>query len=125
MTMRGDDPGGRKDDDADLRAAFAALRRDDSASAPGFEPLLAAAEARSKAAADRSRRLLVPVMAGTLAAAALVALVITAVRRPAAPLPSLASIEQWTAPTDFLLETPGREFLETVPRIGVMRSESP
>ena len=31
---------------------------------------------------------------------------------------SMVSIMEWKAPTDFLLETPGREILQTVPEIG-------
>lgn len=31
---------------------------------------------------------------------------------------SMVSITEWKAPTDFLLETPGREILQTVPEIG-------
>ena len=31
---------------------------------------------------------------------------------------SVTSITEWKAPTDFLLATPGRELLETVPQIG-------
>jgi hypothetical protein len=38
-------------------------------------------------------------------------------RRDPAFVPSLAS-EPWTAPTDFLLKTPGFEVLATTPRIG-------
>ena len=65
------------------------------------------------------------VMAGTLAAVGLVAAMITVVWRPEPRLPSMASIEQWTAPTDFLLETPGRQLLETVPLIGTTPSLPP
>ena len=43
---------------------------------------------------------------------------IAVTHRAGPPLPPMTSIEQWTAPTDFLLETPGRELVETVPRIG-------
>jgi hypothetical protein len=54
-----------------------------------------------------------------VAAAVLVAVIVgVAVRRPA-PMPSpMVPVEQWTAPTAFLLRTPGLEILETVPRIG-------
>ncbi|MBZ5491883.1 MAG: hypothetical protein LAO76_13210 [Acidobacteriia bacterium] len=31
---------------------------------------------------------------------------------------SMVEITEWKAPTDFLLETPGREILQTVPEIG-------
>jgi hypothetical protein len=118
MTDRRDDDNVRGSEEPILRDAFAALRQDDAANAPAFEAVLAAAEARSKHAADRRRPWLVPSMVGSLAAAALVVAVLTVVRRPEPRLPSMASIEQWTAPTDFLLDTPGREFLESVPRFG-------
>ena len=40
----------------------------------------------------------------------------------------MAAIGQWIAPTDFLLDTPGREFIQTVPEFGIVpkpRSVSP
>jgi hypothetical protein len=48
-------------------------------------------------------------------------------RRPGPP-PPMAAVAQWIAPTDFLLDTPGREIVHTVPRIGRVltpRSVSP
>jgi hypothetical protein len=42
-------------------------------------------------------------------------------RHPGKPAISLT---EWKAPTDFLLETPGRELLRTVPVIGVWRDRS-
>jgi len=117
MTDRRDD-NVRDKEETNLRDAFAALRRDDAANAPVFEAMLAAAEARSKNAVNRRRPWFVPATVGTLAAGALLTTMIAIVRRPYQPLPSMASIEQWTAPTDFLLETPGGAVLETVPHIG-------
>ena len=115
MTRRHDDHDAKPDGDADLRAAFAALREEDAARVPAFDAVLAGA---SRSAADRRRPWLLPSLTGTVAAAALVVAVIAVTRRPEPPPPPVASIEQWTAPADFLLETPGRDFLETVPRIG-------
>jgi hypothetical protein len=37
---------------------------------------------------------------------------------PPTPPPSALPAVAWTAPTDFLLRTPGVEVLETTPRIG-------
>jgi hypothetical protein len=115
VTGRADDHDPRQDDEADLRAAFANMRREDAAGAPSFEAVVAAA---SRVGADRRRPWLVPALTGTAAAAALVVAVTAIVRRPEPRAPAAISIDEWTAPTDFLLETPGHEFLETVPRIG-------
>jgi hypothetical protein len=41
--------------------------------------------------------------------------------RPNREEASMVSITEWKAPTDFLLETPGREILQTVPEIGKWR----
>ena len=115
--MKGrDDPRDlRPDADADLRAAFAALRSEEGVNAPSFEEVLGAA---TRGAVRRRRPWLVPALTGTIAAAALVVAVM-AVRHPPDPrIPAGPGIEAWTAPTDFLLETPGRDLLETVPRIG-------
>lgn len=105
------------EDDSDLRQAFAVLRREDAQGAPAFDAV------RGRV---RPRRL-APV-AGLLAAASVaVAILGIVVRRPDPPLPP-TSMGEWIAPTDFLLDTPGREILETVPRFGGVdepRSVSP
>lgn len=102
----------RDDDETDLRQAFAALRREDAKSAPPFEAVLAGG-------VGRGRRPLVWRVGGPLVAASLLALLVAgvAVRSGRRPAP-MASMEEWTAPTDFLLRTPAREIVETVPRIG-------
>lgn len=105
----------RQDDDDALRAAFAALRGADTERAPSFAALLAG---------DRvaGRRSLAPLLGGALAAAALLASVALGVfaGRPPTAVPA-GDIGGWTAPTDFLLRTPGSEVLDTVPRIGATR----
>src|SRR5688572_3397655 len=109
MTMRGDD-------ENDLREAFAVLRREDAKRVPAFE----AVRARR-----RPRRL--PPLGGLLAAASVAAAILAVVARRPDP-PPMASMEEWIAPTDFLLETPGRDIVRTVPRIGLVpnsRSVSP
>ena len=114
MTTRDDDPGARPDDGADLRAAFAVVRREDAAGAPPFQAVLAA----SRRADHRRRPWLMPALMGTMTAAVVAVALVAVTRRPDPRPPSPVSIEDWTAPTDFLLETPGRELLETVPSIG-------
>ena len=106
------------DQDEDLRQAFTALRRADAAQTPSFTEVMA-----SRRAAARGRRL-IPLLGGALAVACVVASIVVAVqaRRGPPPPPALASIEAWTAPTDFLLRTPGSEVLGTVPRIGTRRT---
>jgi hypothetical protein len=104
-------------DDADLRQAFSVLRREDAKSAPTFEAVRA----------RRAARRLAP-LGGLLAAASVAAAILGIVVRRPDPPPPMASMEQWIAPTDFLLDTPGREILQTVPRIGSVqkpRSVSP
>lgn len=98
-----------RDDDSDLREAFQELRREDAEQLPAFGALLA----------DAGRRRHVGSRA-VLAAAALVATVVAGalLRRPAPQPPAAEAIGHWIAPTDFLLNTPGREMLETVPHIG-------
>jgi hypothetical protein len=121
MTTRDDDPETRKDDEADLRAAFAVVRSEDAAAAPSYEAVLAA----SRRIPQRRRPWLVPALTGTMAAAVVAVALVAVTRRPEPRLPSPVSIEEWTAPTDFLLETPGRELLETVPNIGKVPTVRP
>jgi hypothetical protein len=98
--------------DQDLRDRFAALRQHDAAGAPSFEAVRAAARSGPEVHWSRS-----PI----LAAAAVVLLAVTAFvvlrpRGPRAPLVSLAST-RWQSPTDFLLQVPGAEYLNTVPKL--------
>jgi hypothetical protein len=117
VSGRDDERDPRRDDEADLRAAFAGMRREDAAGAPAFEAVVTAA---SRGVAKRRRPWLVPTLTGTVAAAALAVAVTAVLRRPEPRIPATRTIEEWIAPTDFLLETPGRELLETVPEIGAL-----
>ena len=87
--------------DDQLRNAFAELRRAEAARIPRYV---------APALSRRPSRLRV----GSSLAFAVVLLIVLAVvmipRRPPQP-----SISAWRAPTDFLLQTPGRELLNSVP----------
>ncbi len=94
-------------DDRDLRDAFARLRESEMRSAPRF------------AVHEKRRRRLVP----RLAIAALL-LVLTlagayvARRTQQRPVPPAnVTLSTWRAPTDFLLQTPGSELLDSTPRL--------
>ncbi len=98
------------EDDRDLRELFAELRRREQQAVPSFERVWAAAQAR------RGPR---PRLRFALAAAAIVALLLlwlggTPVPAPEAP----PAVARWTSPTQFLLATPGRELLSTIPALG-------
>ena len=101
-------------DENELREQFAALRREESAGAPEFRRMLAAARTRPRS----GRRDI-----GFLAAAALVLIALVAILRMGhghrMPV-DLAGVRVRT-PTDFLLQVPGAELLRTVPRLGLMR----
>ena len=91
--------------DKDLRAAFKALAREDSAAAPPYRrERLEAARSHPRGPAMK----LAWVSAGALAAAASVAGLFT-VLRPAPTPPMEPFTETWTAPSDFLLATPGSQ----------------
>jgi|SRR6266853_4972191 len=105
----GDSPNTGLPDDM-LPRRFAVLRREEEEHAPEFGRLW-------HGRADARRRQTRWFMA---AACVLVALALlwmrSTQRRPGDK--TVASITEWKAPTDFLLETPGRELLRTVPEIG-------
>jgi hypothetical protein len=111
--MIGDD---RNSEDKDLRERFAALRREEEAQAPDFV-VLTGRRQRQRVAK------LIPIsvcLAAILAAA--IFLVRPVLQKPVQkPVGAVASITEWKAPTDFLLETPGRELLRNVPAIGDWR----
>jgi len=102
------------DDDRDLRERFAALRREEEAGAPAIEGLVARARARTRGEALRIRR---PVLVLATAAAVLLVIALLDLHKPPRPFP-VPSITEWRSPTDFLLQTPGREVLESLPRFG-------
>jgi hypothetical protein len=98
--------------DQEFRERFAALRSEDSRRAPDFERTLR----RSSSLPGR-----LTLSAGLcLLAAALVVIVLPILHRapPAPPRDAMLPLSNWRAPTDFLLNTSGRELLRTVPRIG-------
>jgi len=110
---------GMTGDDRDLRARFAALRRQEEVHAPGFHAL-ASPPQPVLTRANPGRK-------GWLVFAACLAASIASVlwwqrpiherpaHRPAAPT---VSVTAWTAPTQFLLNTPGGEMLRSVPAFG-------
>jgi hypothetical protein len=101
----------RPDDDQDLREAFAAARRTETASTPSFERVR---RGRLTQLPYRPRRW--PWAAAWVAAAVVVAIV--AKRRAEEPPAWLETIGQLRSSTDFLLDVNGAEFLRTVPSIG-------
>jgi len=88
--------------DDQLHDAFAELRRADAASVPQWRT-------GNPASPDRRDRLSSTAIA--FAAIALIATAIIVMPRHA-PEPSITT---WKAPTDFLLQTPGRELLQSTP----------
>ena len=107
-------------DDRDLRERFASLREADRTRAPSFEHLLR----RSRRDSRSGTRL---VAAGLVAALVVAVSLLLSTRDRAVPAggATIPSIASWRAPTDFLLATPGRDLLRTVPDIGAMPSAAP
>jgi hypothetical protein len=99
------------DSDDMLRRRFAALRREEEQHAPEFARLW-----QARAGARRLRARWFAATACLLIALLAFLWTRSAKRRPEEK--TVASITEWKAPTDFLLETPGRELLRTVPQIG-------
>jgi hypothetical protein len=102
--------------DEDLRTRFAELRREEELRVPQFAfppPRLAGQDRRWG-----TGRLI----AGAACVAALVAAALFLRFVPSQPARTgqpVATLTEWRSPTDFLLETPGRELLRSVPAIGV------
>jgi len=127
----GRDPGVEPSRDPELRAGFAALRRQEEQKAPAFATLWDGAVRRSRAARGRGlRRAALAAASATAALAALAVALSPWVRsgivspRPPAwqalspagrPAPSITT---WRPPTDFLLRTPGEEILAQAPSFG-------
>lgn len=97
------------DDDRDLRNAFARLRESEMRSVPAF-----AVHDRQRTHVRRlafaAALLLVVVVAGGYVAR-------RALQRQPSSSPANVTLSTWRAPTDFLLRTPGRELVESTPRL--------
>jgi hypothetical protein len=117
----------RADLDADLRESFAALRRQEEATATRVETLSKLAAGRRQPSGLR-RRLRPLVIAAASAAVAGAALIVassgwlrTHVPQSGSsvgPVSSITSISRWRPGTDFLLRTPGQEVLTKPPAFG-------
>jgi hypothetical protein len=112
---------GNNDYDDDLRARFTELRREEEARAPefAFPPRTWAEQGRRWPAGK--------LIAGAVCLVTMAAAVFLLRIAPQAPdrnRHTVASITEWRSPTDFLLQTPGRELLRTVPSIGVWHSHT-
>ena len=106
-------------DDTDLRNRFAELRREEEARTPGFR----LPSPRGVASRLRLGRLVA--LAASLAVSVACVFLVRLMWRPEQlPGKPAVSLTEWKAPTDFLLETPGRELLRTVPAIGVWHDRS-
>lgn len=103
-------------DDERLHDLFRDADRAQRAEAPSFSGLLRVSRERPRRY-DTYRMVLLAVAASIL----LAGIVIHSLRdsRPQlSPPDSFYSSVRWEGPTDFLLETPGKEILDTTPRIG-------
>lgn len=112
-----------RDDDRDLREQFVRLRDSSAAGASAFGDVIARGRARRARSAARWRA-----GAGGVAVAALALLLWNTRHNRGDGAPAVANVSPlavdlgavtWRGPTDFLLDTPGREFLQSVPELQV------
>ncbi len=103
------------EDDRDLAAAFAELRREEEARTPPFDQIVRRGRARTAHLSILPARPLW--LAVAVALAVLGVWLGTRVRepRPSTAVPPLA---EWRSPTGFLLATPGRDLLASPPAWG-------
>lgn len=111
-----------------LRSVFAEGHRETSEKTPAFAPMWQEAE-RTRADRRRPRRrysiaALAAAAASLMIAAGLIGIrglnepETTAAELDAQMSQMAASLSEWRAPLDFLLQTPGSEWLQTTPRLG-------
>jgi hypothetical protein len=126
--------------DPELRAKFAELRRQDASRAPAFADVMARAqeEVARESGAPRRRPSAVTLRrigwAGGLAAAAALVLLIAnprarsaqdAFERAVRTFQSDPALGAWRSPTDGLLDLPGNRLISTIPSIGTGAPSSP
>jgi hypothetical protein len=100
-------------DDLELQRSFAAMRAEDSAQIPDFEQVLRGVRPRAQ-----SPWLLTAAASLLIAAAVVTLLSRSHGHRSGAREAAGQPLAHWRAPTDFLLDTPGRELLYLIPQIG-------
>jgi len=101
-------------EDSKLRELFACVRRADAARTPRFERVVG----RTRPPEHGVRRV---AAAASLGLTAGIAAILWLAHERASPAIRAAApmLADWRAPTDFLLDTPGRALLDTVPELGV------
>jgi len=107
--------------DAELKALLNKARQRTAEDAPQFAPMWSRSLARGRLRRRRSLRLRLAIAAALLVAVTLV--VQSQVRdRIAFKKAEVTAMEmsQWRAPLDFLLQTPGREWLEATPSLNLL-----
>jgi hypothetical protein len=97
-------------EDSRLRMLFAKLREEDRSAAPPFGQTAAAATALPR----RVSLLRISLVAAPFLGIA----VILAVRPPRSTNAIPRELADWSSPTAFLLETPGKRLLNQTPRLG-------
>ncbi len=108
--------------DFELRTAFQALRRIELERAEDFEEVLGDEAETHRAPLESGRRRLgVALPAALVAAAVVVALVLSPTQEERFEAMLAEAVEQfgsgWVAPSDFLMSYPGREFYSRIPSI--------
>ena len=103
----------------DLQRQLRALRQADAEAAPSFSHVWARARAQAR---PSTRRRWAALRVALPAVCVVAALFVWLQREPIESLPAghpAGLVSVWETPLDFLLETPGAEFLVSVPRIDV------
>ena len=104
-------------EDRDLADRFARLRRDERTAAPAF------ADVTTRRVPERIRRGPLAIgLAAAVVAAIAIGLVASRDGTGGAPLVIDLRATSWTAPTDFLLDTPGNWMLRDLPKIAAPAS---
>jgi hypothetical protein len=125
--------------DPELRARFAELRRQDASRAPAFAEVMARAheEVARESGLPRRRPSIVTLRrigwAGGLAAAAALVLLMAnprarsedAFERAVRTFQTDPALGAWRSPTDGLLDLPGSRLISTIPSIGTGAPSSP
>ena len=106
--------------DAELKACLQDARQGTAEDAPPFSPMWSRALARGRSGRRRGLRLGLAVAAALVVLTLLVGLQVR--ERAAFKKAEVAAIEmsQWRAPLDFLLQTPGQEWLAATPSLNLL-----
>lgn len=105
-----------RNDDNEIKKFFQQMKEHDLRATPSFLKTLEMASSKIEKESQRTSFLKIATTSALLIVIAITGFLLW--HEQTTKLGKYESISQWRAPTEFLLKTPGQEWLKTVPKLG-------